>query len=97
VTGSDHRVVEVVVHGQVQGVFFRDSCRTEAQRAGVAGWVRNEPDGTVRARFEGRAAAVDRLLAWVRHGPRHAHVDHVDEVDRTGEDDDTGAAGFSVR
>ena len=94
---TDRRVVEVVVHGEVQGVFFRDSCRAEAQRAGVAGWVRNERDGTVRARFEGTPEAVGRLLAWVRHGPRQARVDHVDEVDRTGEDDGTGDTGFAVR
>jgi acylphosphatase len=95
VTGR--RVVDVVVHGEVQGVFFRDSCRAEAQRAGVAGWVRNERDGTVRARFEGTREAVDGMLAWVRHGPRQARVDHVDVVDRTGDDDGVGHTGFAVR
>jgi acylphosphatase len=94
---TDRRAVEVVVHGEVQGVFFRDSCRAEARRAGVTGWVRNERDGTVRARFEGTPDAVDRLLAWVRHGPRQARVDHVDEVDGTAEDDGTGHTGFAVR
>lgn len=69
---------EVVVHGHVQGVFFRDSCRREAERAGVTGWVRNEPDGTVAARFEGPAPAVERLVAWCRQGPPRARVDRVE-------------------
>lgn len=68
----------VVVHGRVQGVFFRDSCRQEAARSDVAGWVRNEPDGTVGALFEGAPAAVDRLVAWCRQGPPHARVERVD-------------------
>jgi len=68
----------VLVSGLVQGVFFRDTCRRLAQQHGVAGWVRNLPDGRVEAVFEGRAEDVDRLLDWVHHGPRHAVVDHVD-------------------
>jgi acylphosphatase len=85
--------VEVVVHGQVQGVFFRDSCRQAADRAGVSGWVRNEPDGTVRARFEGAPEAVGRLLDWVGHGPRQARVERVDAADR----EPAGDSGFEVR
>lgn len=68
----------VVVHGRVQGVFFRDTCRREAQRLGVAGHVRNEPDGTVRAEFEGAAPAVEAMIAWVATGPPHAVVERVD-------------------
>ena len=68
----------VVVHGRVQGVMFRDSCRKEAERHDVMGWVRNEPDGTVAALFEGRGPAVDRLVAWCRKGPPAARVVHVD-------------------
>jgi acylphosphatase len=68
----------VVVRGRVQGVFFRDSCRAEADAGGVAGWVTNEADGTVRAHFEGAPDAVDRLVAWTRHGPAHAEVEGVD-------------------
>ncbi|WP_405066238.1 acylphosphatase [Kribbella sp. NBC_01510] len=70
-----------VVHGHVQGVFFRDSCRQEAQRAGVAGWVRNRPDGTVEALFEGPENCVQRMLDWVRRGPSYARVARVDVVD----------------
>jgi acylphosphatase len=68
----------VVVHGRVQGVFFRDSCRREAERSRVAGWVRNEPDGSVGALFEGPAPAVDAMVAWCRQGPPHARVERVD-------------------
>ncbi len=49
----------VVVHGNVQGVFFRDSTEEEASSAGVGGWVRNRDDGTVEAHFEGDRAAVE--------------------------------------
>jgi acylphosphatase len=92
VTGPD-AAVEAVVHGAVQGVFFRDTCRSEAREAGVRGWVRNEPDGTVRAHFEGSHEAVDRLTAWAHHGPPRARVDHVD-VAPTEPD---GSQGFEVR
>jgi len=68
------------VHGLVQGVFFRDSCRKEAQKAGVAGWVRNRPDGTVEALFEGSDDDVQRMLDWVRHGPTYAEVERVDVI-----------------
>jgi acylphosphatase len=71
----------VVVHGLVQGVFFRDSCRGEARDAGVRGWVTNAADGTVQAHFEGPAPAVERLVAWVHHGPPHADVDRVEVED----------------
>ena len=87
------RAVEVVVHGRVQGVFFRDSCRAEAQRAGVAGWVRNEPDGTVRARLEGDPEAVGRVLAWAENGPPHAEVERV-EVEEVAP---SGLGEFRVR
>jgi acylphosphatase len=71
----------VVVHGRVQGVFFRDTCRQEAERSRVAGWVRNEPDGTVGALFEGSPDAVDRLVDWCRQGPPRAQVRRVEVTD----------------
>lgn len=64
----------VVVSGLVQGVFFRDTCRREAARHGVTGWVRNRPDGTVEAVFEGGEPAVERMVGWARHGPSRAIV-----------------------
>lgn len=66
------------MRGRVQGVWFRDSCRREAGAAGVGGWVRNAPDGSVEAAFEGPPEAVDRLVAWCHGGPPGARVDAVD-------------------
>ncbi|MFL5839654.1 MAG: acylphosphatase [Thermoleophilaceae bacterium] len=83
----------IKVHGRVQGVFFRDSTRREAERAGVAGWVRNCPDGTVEAVFEGDDDVVGRMVDWVREGPGRADVDRVD-VD---EEEPEGLSGFDVR
>jgi acylphosphatase len=83
----------VVVHGVVQGVFFRDSMRERAQQHGVTGWVRNTWDGTVEAVFEGDADAVERLVSFSRSGPRGARVDHVEVEDEQPE----GLTGFSVR
>ena len=70
----------VVVQGQVQGVFFRETTRRRAVSTGVAGWVRNLPDGRVEAVFEGERDAVERLVDFVREGPRGARVDWVDVV-----------------
>jgi acylphosphatase len=64
----------VLISGQVQGVFFRDTCRRLAVKHGVAGWVRNLPDGRVEAVFEGPAEDVGRLLDWAHTGPRLAVV-----------------------
>ena len=68
----------VVAHGRVQGVFFRDSTRREAERRGVAGWARNTRDGTVEAVFEGSADAVEAMVAYVRAGPGHSSVSDVE-------------------
>ena len=67
----------VLISGRVQGVFFRDSCRRLAEQHGVAGWVRNLPDGRVEAVFEGSADDVRRLVDWARAGPRLAVVTDV--------------------
>jgi acylphosphatase len=83
----------VLVSGRVQGVWFRDGCRRQAERHGVAGWVRNCGDGRVEAAFEGRPAAVDAVVAWTRKGPPLARVTAVDVHDEEPE----GATGFGVR
>jgi acylphosphatase len=82
----------VVVHGRVQGVFFRDTCRREAQAAGVGGWVRNLPDGSVEALFEGSEDAVRRMLDWAQHGPRYARVERVNVT----EEQPSGTTEFRV-
>jgi len=82
----------VRAHGRVQGVFFRDSVRREAERRGVAGWARNCSDGAAEAVFEGDAEAVEALVAFVRAGPGHAEVSSVDVSDEPPE----GVSGFDV-
>jgi acylphosphatase len=69
---------QVRVHGEVQGVSFRATCRLHAQALGVTGWARNEPDGTVLAWFEGEPDAVEAMIQWCWHGPRAARVTDVD-------------------
>jgi acylphosphatase len=64
----------VVITGQVQGVNFRAACRRMALQHGVRGWVRNLPDGSVEAAFEGPADDVRQLLDWTRCGPQLAVV-----------------------
>lgn len=68
----------VVVTGEVQGVWFRESCRRQAVAVGVTGWVRNLRDGSVEAVLEGDPDAVERVMAWMRVGPPHAVVAHLD-------------------
>lgn len=83
----------VIVSGAVQGVFFRDACRTTAASRGVTGWVRNLPDRTVEAVFEGEPEAVDRLVDWAGQGPPAAHVEGV----RVYEERPYGHTDFEVR
>lgn len=75
------RSVEIVVAGVVQGVAFRWHASAEAERLGVVGWVRNEPDGTVRCHAEGTAKAVVGFVDWCRRGPRWATVERVEVTD----------------
>jgi acylphosphatase len=83
----------VVVHGHVQGVFFRDSCRREANARGVAGWITNRPDGAVEAVFEGHPDDVAALVEFCRRGPRGADVGSVEETS----EDPEGLTGFRIR
>ena len=69
----------MIASGRVQGVFFRESTRRESERLGIAGWARNDADGTVSAVFEGEAGG-QRIVAFVRAGPGHAAVDRVEVV-----------------
>lgn len=65
------------IEGRVQGVWFRESMRREAERLGVTGWVRNLPDGSVEAVVQGSVEAVDALLVWSRTGPPMARVERI--------------------
>jgi len=84
----------VIVSGRVQGVFFRDETRRAAQKNGVVGWVRNLPDGTVEAIFEGKASAVDAVIEWCHKGSPLSQVAEVrvDWEKYAGDTDD-----FSIR
>jgi acylphosphatase len=82
----------VVIYGFVQGVGFRFAVERMALSRGVAGWVRNCPDGTVEAVFEGKADDVEALVEFCRHGPRGAVVERVDVAEESPE----GLGGFRV-
>ena len=83
----------VVVQGHVQGVFFRETTKRRALSRAVAGWVRNRPDGTVEAVFEGERDAVEALVAYAREGPRGSRVDRVDVE----ADEPEGLSAFEIR
>ena len=84
----------VVIHGHVQGVFFRDTVRRNAVSAGVSGgWVRNTREGTVEAVFEGAESVVEELVAFCHVGPRGARVERVEVSDEPVE----GIGGFAIR
>ena len=84
----------VVVRGRVQGVGFRYSTGRSAESAGVCGWVRNCPDGTVEAVFEGDDEDVERMVEWMRSGPRGAEVEGTEVSEEEAEE---GLSGFEVR
>ena len=83
----------VVVHGDVQGVFFRDSTREQAEARGLAGSVTNRSDGAVEAIFEGTREDVEALVAFCREGPAQAHVDDLEVIE---EEPEGSSGGFRV-
>ncbi len=86
------KALHLVVHGRVQGVWYRDSMRREAERLAVCGWVRNRSDGAVEAMLQGEAVAVEALLTWAQRGPPLAKVDRVEVSPGEGDH-----VGFVVR
>jgi acylphosphatase len=84
---------EVVVRGAVQGVFFRVETRDRARSLRLAGWVRNAPDGSVEAAFEGEDERVESMVEWCRRGPRGARVDDLEVTWTEVQSED----GFSIR
>jgi acylphosphatase len=67
----------LTIRGRVQGVWYRGSMQEEARRRKVAGWVKNEHDGSVVAEVEGEPSAVEAVTTWARTGPTGARVDDV--------------------
>jgi acylphosphatase len=84
---------KVIARGRVQGVGFRWWARARAASLGVGGWVRNTPDGSVEAAFEGRREHVELLLRWCREGPSAAYVDQLEVEWQEPEDEH----GFTIR
>jgi len=74
----------LTIRGRVQGVFFRESMRQEAERLGVSGWVCNRHDGTVEAVVQGPAEAVERITRWAHRGPAEAQVSSVEVAEAQG-------------
>ena len=70
--------VHVIIHGFVQGVFFRYSTRERAAALRLKGWVKNNFNGTVEAVFEGSKGDVETIINWCRRGPSGSRVDRVD-------------------
>jgi acylphosphatase len=83
----------LIVNGEVQGVFFRDSTREAAENEGVSGWVANRDDGAVEAVLEGSPSAVEAVVEFCRIGPVSADVSSVDVT----EEEPEGLSGFQTR
>lgn len=91
---NEKKAVRVIISGRVQGVFFRMETRRASEKIGVSGWVRNRPDGTVEAVFEGETGKVDQAIDWCKKGPPMAVVTDIslDKIEYTGKYKD-----FSIR
>ncbi len=81
------------MRGRVQGVFFRVEARDRARSLSVSGWVRNSPEGTVEAVFEGPLERVESMVEWCRRGPGGAVVTAVDVE----WEEPRGEHGFAIR
>lgn len=84
--------VRVIVSGRVQGVFYRATCAARARQRGLAGFVRNLPDGRVEAAFEGPDVAVESMVDWCRRGPDLAEITSIEVV----AEQPIGGSGFVV-
>ena len=71
--------LHIIVHGQVQGIFFRATAKEKAVQMGISGWIRNNSDGTVEGVFEGEEKSLKEILVFCRHGPSLAKVEEVKE------------------
>ena len=83
----------LVIHGRVQGVFYRGWAVETARMLGLAGWVRNRRDGTVEALAQGDESAVERFIALAREGPSAASVERID----VSEQEPAPLSGFEQR
>ena len=88
------KTIHAIVTGRVQGVYFRDYTRREAEKLGLKGWVRNVRDGSVEAVVSGEAETVDNMIAWLHEG---SPMSSVTRVTITESSDDTTYLDFSIR
>lgn len=86
-------IVSIRVFGKVQGVFFRRSAKVGADKLGLAGWVRNNKDGTVEIQAGGDKESLERFVGWCKKGPPFAKVEKVEVV---WSDDNFEAEGFEI-
>ena len=77
-SSSNSKTLHLVIHGRVQGVFFRQSMPREAESLEISGWVRNRSNGTVEAVVHGTPGSVDAMVSWAQRGPQLAQVERVD-------------------
>lgn len=70
--------VRLVISGRVQGVFFRQSAKNEAEKLGITGWIRNNPDGTVEIEAQGDHVQLEEFIKWCKKGPQFANVNNLD-------------------
>ena len=73
-----NKQIILIIHGRVQGIFFRDSTRRKARKLGLTGWVSNESDGTVKVMAQGEEEKLEALIKWCYNGPMLARVDKID-------------------
>jgi acylphosphatase len=88
------KTIHAIIEGKVQGVYFRDSTRREAERLGLCGWVRNLPNGAVEALIAGENNKVDRMVTWLHRGSPKAIVSRVITTERAGTEE---FSEFSIR
>lgn len=88
------KALHLMIHGRVQGVWFRATTQDMANRLKIRGWVRNTGEGSVEAHIQGEDSAVEKMLSWCRQGPPGARVDAVD-IEEVSPDE--GCRSFSIR
>lgn len=84
------RRIKIIVHGSVQGVFFRYSAKKEAKKLNLTGWCCNDSDGTVSIEAQGEEEKINKFITWVHKGPPLAHVNElaISKIDLENEEED---------
>ncbi|MFW9831190.1 MAG: acylphosphatase [Candidatus Thorarchaeota archaeon] len=75
------RAIRAIVHGLVQGVFFRAYTRDKAHQLNIVGWVRNNRDGTVECYAQGPDEAIEKFIEFLHHGSPSSQIDDVAIID----------------